>query len=366
MFGVMGTSAAFMRAAGAHKQEIDGNHILFTPTIDDPVIYQLSCSGDITIKSTKNGAPVIATYSNLEDTEVSIQADANTKVVIKGDVTKLIAGQYQGWGYKDGIMSEVWVFANDAISEIGGISGKNSPSSQSVVKRIETDRSVALQTFGIYNCTALTSLDLSNNTALTTFECAGCSGLTALDLSANTALETLTCSNCTGLTVLDLSANTALHVLDCSSCTGLTALDLNANTALETLTCSNCTGLTVLDLSANTALETLFCPGCSGLTALDLSANTALHALTCSLCTSLTALDLSANTALETLTCSDCALLTEIKYAAGNEDVSTAIAGAITNATAADGTVYTDSAAAYYSTIATAATTKGWTIEQLS
>ena len=38
---------------------------------------------------------------------------------------------------------------------------------------------------------------------------------------------------------------------------------------------------------------------------------------------------------------------------------------AITNATAADGTVYTDNAADYYSTISDAATAKGWTIEQL-
>ena len=41
------------------------------------------------------------------------------------------------------------------------------------------------------------------------------------------------------------------------------------------------------------------------------------------------------------------------------------IATAITDTTAADGTVYTDSAADYYSTIADAATAKGWTIEQL-
>ena len=72
------------------------------------------------------------------------------------------------------------------------------------------------------------------------------------------------------------------------------------------------------------------------------------------------------NTALQALDCSNCPALAEIKYAAGNEDVSTAIAQAITDATADNGTVYTDSAAAYYSTIATAATTKGWTIEQIA
>ena len=93
--------------------------------------------------------------------------------------------------------------------------------------------------------------------------------------------------------------------------------------------------------------------------------NTALQNLNCSNCPALATLDLSTNTALQALDCSNCPALAEIKYAAGNEDVSTAIAQAITDATADNGTVYTDSAAAYYSTIETAATTKGWTIEQI-
>ena len=54
-----------------------------------------------------------------------------------------------------------------------------------------------------------------------------------------------------------------------------------------------------------------------------------------------------------------------IYYAATNSAVSTAVAGAITNADANNGIVYTDSAAAYYSIIADAATAKGWTIQQL-
>ena len=93
--------------------------------------------------------------------------------------------------------------------------------------------------------------------------------------------------------------------------------------------------------------------------------NTALTELHCDSCRALTTLDVSKNTALTELYCSSCDKLVSISYPATNEDVSTAIAGAITDATAADGTVYTDSEGAYYSTIADAATAKGWTIEQL-
>ena len=93
--------------------------------------------------------------------------------------------------------------------------------------------------------------------------------------------------------------------------------------------------------------------------------NTALTSLDCSYCYALQELNLSANTALTSLGCSYCSKIEIIYYPATNEDISTAVAGAITDADAADGTVYTDSEGAYYSTIADAATEKGWTIEQL-
>ena len=95
-------------------------------------------------------------------------------------------------------------------------------------------------------------------------------------------------------------------------------------------------------------------------------ANTALTSLSCNDCYTLQELNLSANTALTSLDCSSCYALQELKYPATDSTVSTEIASAISNANAADGTVYTDSNGAYYSTIATAATNKGWTIEQLS
>ena len=157
--------------------------------------------------------------------------------------------------------------------------------------------------------------------------------------------------------------NTALIELDCSGCTGLTSLDLSTNTALQTLNCSGCTGLAALDLSTNTALQTLNCYGCTGLAALDLSTNTALQTLNCYGCTSLAALDLSTNTALQTLDCKLLDSIAEIKTLATNEDVATAIAGAITGANAEDGKVYVSSDDTYYSTVADAAVAKGWTVE---
>lgn len=74
---------------------------------------------------------------------------------------------------------------------------------------------------------------------------------------------------------------------------------------------------------------------------------------------------LSLNTKLTNIVLTNSHDLEDIYYAAVNSAVSTAIANAITNADSNNGIIYTDSAAAYYSIIADAATAKGWTIQQL-
>ena len=126
----------------------------------------------------------------------------------------------------------------------------------------------------------------------------------------------------------------------------ITSLDLSNNTKLQTLNCNSCTGITSLDLSNNTELQTLNC------------ANNNLKVLNIENCVNLESISYYEPP-------QETKAIEEIYYPATNSNVSTRIAALITAATADDGTVYTDSAAAYYSTIATAATTKGWTIEQL-
>lgn len=190
-------SPAFLQAAGrAGKGEPMGKIILDTQ-FADPTISSISCTGDIKVSSIKNGAPLVETYTDLDGEALSIQADANTQIVISG------------------------------------------------------------------------------------------AEITACEIEEN--------ANYTKISV--------------------------KNTALTRLYCNSCYALTALDVSKNTALTELYC--------------------------------------------NSCYKLVSISYPATNEDVSTAIAGAIIDAEYAEGTVYTDSEGAYYSTIATAATAKSWTIEQL-
>ena len=115
----------------------------------------------------------------------------------------------------------------------------------------------------------------------------------------------------------------------------------------------------------NTALTELDCNSCTGLTDLNLSANTALTKLDCSSCTGLTDLNLSANTALTELYCSSCYYLTTIYAIAKNKNVSDIIVYAIQSAFASNGTLYINSSDTYASTVISAATDKGWSVENL-
>ena len=156
------------------------------------------------------------------------------------------------------------------------------------------------------------------------------------------------------------------EVDDWEGCFDIATIDTSNNVMLKKLSIALCESIEELDLAANTQLQTLDCNSCTGLTSLDLAANTQLQYLNCGNLPELTSLDLAANTQLQTLDCNSCTGLTSISYPATNSNVSTSVANAITNANSSNGTVYTDDSGDYYNTIETAATAKGWSIEQIA
>jgi len=160
----------------------------------------------------------------------------------------------------------------------------------------------ALTTLDCSDNQVLTSLDVSQNTALTYLNCRS-NQLTNLDVSNNTALTYLYC-RVNQITSLDVSNNTALDYLDCKD-NQLTSLTVSGASALEYLRCDE-NQLTSLNVSSNTALTNLKC-GDNQITSLDVSGATALTYLNC-YGNQLTNLDVN-NTALETLDCTENLLL---------------------------------------------------------
>ena len=196
-----------------------------------------------------------------------------------------------------------------------------------------------------------------------------CSGFISIKSIINKTIVTQTYQDISGSIIINsdpgsyiaikgnvhtISFNGNATFIDLSKCTSLAAFNLN-----------NCDDVTALDLSNSKSLDTLSINNCHNLTSLDLSANIDLHTLQLIQCDGLVELDLSTNTNLAAFGTDGISTIEIIKYGAGNVDVSTTIAAVIANATSTDGTLYTDSAATYYNTIADAATAKGWTIEQL-
>ena len=118
--------------------------------------------------------------------------------------------------------------------------------------------------------------------------------------------------------------------------------------------------LTTLDLSESVALTGLYC-GNNQLTTLDVSKNVSLTMLTCNN-NQLTTLDVSKNVSLSTFSCGDNKTITTISVASayGSAFVSRSLADLITNATSTTGTlkIYGGD----NTTVHTAATTKGWTV----
>ena len=168
-----------------------------------------------------------------------------------------------------------------------------------------------------YNCSSLTSLDLSNfNTANVTdmshmFN--GCSSLTSLNLSNFNTTNVMDMAsmfaNCNSLTTLNLSNFNTANVTGMngmfSGCSSLTNLDLSnfntANVTYMSMMFYDCSSLTSLNLSnfntANVRYMNEMFYNCSSLTSLNISSFNTAHVTTMfymfSGCSSLTSLDLS-------------------------------------------------------------------------
>ena len=150
----------------------------------------------------------------------------------------------------------------------------------------------------------------------------------------------------------------SLKRLDCNS-NQLTTLDVSKNVALLELYCRD-NQLTSLDFSKNVALDTLNCNR-NQLTSLDLSKNVALKYLYCT-ANQLTSFDVSKNVELTGLVCTENPTVTTLSIASKyrNDSISTGLASLITAATSTTGTL--NIYGGDNTTVHTAATTKGWTV----
>ena len=194
----------------------------------------LSADGLVYIDTYKNGIKTRNIYTGLNDNIVNIIADANSEVVIYGDVTSFSC-------------------TNNSLSSL------------------DVRKNVKLQHLYCHH-NSLTSLDLSKNVDLVKLGVSN-NPLASLDVSKNINLQELSCTN-NSLSSLDVSKNIKLQYLYCHH-NSLTSLDLSKNLSLVELSCQN-NSITSLDLSNNTALVFLNCYDIPTLMLIDIQNTNAL------------------------------------------------------------------------------------------
>ena len=179
------------------------------------------------------------------------------------------------------------------------------------------------------------------------------------DLSQNDTLELLNSANNSLLTSLNLSGRDALTDVNIMYCPNLTSVNLSGCSDLINVNFFKSTSLTTLILSgtyenldtvglAYTAIQNLDLSSCENLTTLYIKETSALQVLDFR-SAHMTQLNVGNNPNIEQITCR-----------ATSSSVATRIATMINNATSTTGDVGVFASDPYASTIATAATNKGW------
>ena len=146
-----------------------------------------------------------------------------------------------------------------------------------------------------------------------------------------------------------------------------------ASTGIQTINYGNNNTIRELNISStqidsiNDGLQDLQRISCTStnINILDLNGSADLQYVSCGQSNYLEQIKISNCESITELNCYGAPNLTYISCRAINQSVANTIANLISNAASSSGVVYTDNDDTYYSTIADAATAKGWTIEQL-
>lgn len=292
---------------------------------------RLEYAESISVEYYLNGEKVIATYSG--QTDIFIDADAQTPIIFKGGITK----------FKP-VPQTFTPGSGTHVLSIGGTSD--------VLLIIDAE-----------SCEKLNSIDLDGFANIEEINLYECTELSSVDVTANTKLKELSIAY-TQVDSLGLSNNTLLKKLDIRG-TNIQSIDLSNNILLEFLDIAGAQ-MQSIDLSLLSALKTFLCNG-SRLQSLDISSNLQLTDCTVYSCSSMTGITIGENYDLSIgLSFFSCPNISTVTVRGVSQYIADRIAYLVQKNSANAGTVYTNSADPYYSTIKTAADTYGWTVLPLA
>lgn len=182
-----------------------------------------------------------------------------------------------------------------------------------------------------------------------------------LDVSNCESLIYLEIDDIPTLASVDTSHNDGLLFLELDSVPNIASIDVSHNIMLYGLSIKNCPLIASVDTTANTLLRRLGLYDLPLVTSIDVSQNDLEHLLLENL--PLTSLDVIHTSHLYYTDFTNLPDLTFLAVRGTEQGATNDFAQLITDATSTTGTLRTVATDQYYSTLATAATNKGWNIE---
>src|SRR5574344_609399 len=246
-----------------------------------------------------------------------------TSIIIPASVTSIgVSAFYYCAGLKSIDLSAANGLQTIGASAFAGCSAatfKTTKGSPATAVKYNALTSIGNQAF--YNCTGLTTFDISgatNITSIETYSFYGCSGLTSVTIPVSvTSIGYEAFYNCTGLTSIDLSAATGLQTIgeqsfyNCSNAIFITAkgspataIKYDALTSIGNEAFYGCSGLNDFDMSGATNLTSIgrYAFYNSGLTSVIIPTSvTSIGTYAFNGCSKLTAIDLSNANSLQTI-----------------------------------------------------------------
>lgn len=340
----------FLQAAGsANKQLESGIYLRFSD--DNALLLGIKFGGTRTIRSTYQGKPINISYTNLDESAMSIQADAGTDIIITGgEIDYLACGKSLSYFYQ--------VRRNVSKLDVSGCIGLET------LDFPTTSAPIQLYANG---CTSLKSINNIDSVA-NLISCRGCTSLIDLDLSSAVELQYADCSGCAmlGDNLVQSMASSEIRYFDISGCS-VTTLYMDSAIYfknLNTLKAANMPYLAEIQGLESSKIEVLDISNDVKLSFFE-TPNT-LTTLNCAGCTALESMYISNSTSLTMLDCTGIPNIMEIRCTANNESVANSVANAISTALITDGgEVRVGANDTYVSIIQTAGDDKGWTVDTI-
>lgn len=237
----------FLNAAGNHTQKPAEPIMVLRYNIADPVIGDFEDSANFYVTCTKNGVTTTTHYS--DETSFSVEADANTDILIKqgsgssfftnfslvGDAYNLVSIKIEntdltGLEIVDAFALSDIILSNN--SNLGSLTLEACP----FIKTVDLSKNVTnyLESVALRSLFSLDSIEFGENKSLLDIKTENLYSLHSIDLSSMTHIEEATFPNAVVLETIDIRKASIAPSLDVSLCS-----------LLKTIDARMCSGLTI-------------------------------------------------------------------------------------------------------------------------